>query len=41
MTYLNLQKIVAADALVVHFMVGIISIASILILDEGKAMGGV
>lgn len=34
--YLNLQKIITANALIVHLMVGIISITSILILDKGK-----
>lgn len=32
--YLDLQQIVAADALVMHLMIGIIGIAAILILHE-------
>ena len=35
-TYLNLQKIIASNALVVHLMVGIISVTTALVLDEGK-----
>lgn len=36
-TYLDLQDVIAADALVVHLMVGIISVTSVLVLDEGEA----
>jgi hypothetical protein len=36
-TDLNLQKIVTADTLVVHLMVGIISIATALVLDKCEA----
>jgi hypothetical protein len=36
LTYLNLQKVVAANALVVHFMVSIVSIATALVLNEGE-----
>ena len=35
-TYLDLQEIVTADALVVHLMVRIIGIATALVLDECK-----
>lgn len=35
--YLDLQEIVAAHALVVHVMVGLVGIAAILVLDKGKA----
>lgn len=37
MPYLNLQQIIAADTLVVHLMVGIISIAATLVFNKGKA----
>lgn len=36
-SYLDLQDVVAADALVVHLMVSIVSVATVLILDEGKS----
>lgn len=35
--YLDLQEIVAAHALVVHVMVGLVGIPAILVLDKGKA----
>lgn len=35
-THLNLQQVVAADALVVHLMVSIIGITAALVLDEGE-----
>lgn len=35
-SYLDLQKVVAADALVVHLMVRILRVATILVLNEGK-----
>jgi hypothetical protein len=35
--YLNLQNVIAADALVVHLMVGIISIATVLVLNKSEA----
>lgn len=38
-THLDLQDVVTANALVVHLVVSIISIASILILDECEANG--
>lgn len=34
--YLDLQEIVTPDTLVVHFMVGIICVATALVLNEGK-----
>lgn len=38
-TYLNLQQVIAADALVVHLVVGVIGIATALVLDESEAAG--
>lgn len=38
-TYLDLQQVVAADALVVHLMIGIIGVATAFVLDESKAAG--
>lgn len=35
-SYLDLQDVVAADTLVVHFVVGVIGIATVLILNKGK-----
>ena len=35
--YLNLQKIITADALVMHVVVSIVSIAAIFVFHEGKA----
>lgn len=35
--YLDLQQVVASYALVVHLVVGIIGIATALVLDEGEA----
>jgi hypothetical protein len=35
--YLNLQEIIATDALVVHLMVSIVSIATALVLDKCEA----
>jgi hypothetical protein len=35
--YLDLQKIIATDALVVHLMVSIVSIATALVLDKCEA----
>jgi hypothetical protein len=35
--YLNLQKIITANALVVHLMIGIISITATLIFNKGEA----
>ena len=37
--YLDLQDIVASNALVVHLMISIIGITTILIFDECKAIG--
>lgn len=37
MTYLDLQDVITADALVMHIMVSIIGITAILVLDEGEA----
>jgi len=34
--YLNFQKIIVTDALVVHFMVCIIGVSTTLIFNEGK-----
>lgn len=34
--YLNLQEVVATDALVVHLVIGIIGIASVLVFDKSK-----
>jgi hypothetical protein len=36
-TYLNLQQVVSADALVVHLVISVIGIAATLVLDERKA----
>lgn len=36
-TYLDLQKVVTADALIVHLVVGIVSVTAALVFDEGKA----
>jgi hypothetical protein len=36
-TYLDLQKIISTNALVVHLMVGIICITTAFIFDEGKS----
>jgi hypothetical protein len=36
--YLDLKKVVAADPLVVHLMVGIVGITATLILHERKAL---
>jgi hypothetical protein len=36
-SYLDLQKIIATDALVVHLMVSIVSIATALVLDKCEA----
>lgn len=38
-TYLDLQQVVAADALVVHLVVRVVGIATTLVLDEGEAAG--
>ena len=35
--YLNLQQVIATNALIVHLMVRIVSITSVLILDKCKA----
>jgi hypothetical protein len=35
--YLNLQEVVAANTLVVHLMVSIVSITTALVLNKGKA----
>lgn len=35
-SHLNLEQVVAADSLVVHLMIGIISIAAALVLYERK-----
>ena len=40
-TYFNLQQVIAANTLVVHFMVGIIGITTGLILNEGKPASSV
>jgi hypothetical protein len=37
--YLDLQQVIAANALVVHLVVGIISIAAALVFDESKPAG--
>jgi hypothetical protein len=37
LSYLDLQEVVAANTLVVHLMVSIVSIAAALVLNEGKA----
>jgi hypothetical protein len=34
--YLNLQYVIATDALVVHLMVGIISITTVLVLNKSE-----
>ena len=36
-SYLNLQEIIATDALVVHLMVSIVGIATALVLDKCEA----
>jgi hypothetical protein len=36
--YLNLQKVVAANALVVHLVVGIVGVTAALVLNEGEAV---
>lgn len=36
-TYLDLQQVVATNALVVHLMVGVVSVAAALVLNEGEA----
>jgi hypothetical protein len=36
--YLDLQQVIAADTLVVHLMVGIICVATALVLDKRKAV---
>ena len=36
-TYLNLQQIVSANALVVHLVISVIGIATTLVLDEREA----
>lgn len=36
-SYLDLQEIIAADALVVHLMVSVVSIATALVLDKCEA----
>jgi len=38
-TYLDLQQVIAADALVVHLVVRIVGVASGLVFDEGEAAG--
>lgn len=38
-SYLDLQEVIATDALVVHLVVGVIGIATTLVLDEGEAAG--
>ena len=38
-SYLNLQKIIATDALVVHLVVRVVGIAARLVFDEGEAAG--
>jgi hypothetical protein len=40
LTYLDLQDIISTDPLVVHLVIGIIGIATALVLDEGKAREG-
>ena len=35
-TYLNLQQVIAADALVVHLVVRVISITTVLVLNESE-----
>lgn len=40
-SYLDLKEIVARQALVVHFMVGILRVAAILILNKGESFGRV
>ena len=36
--YLDLQDIVASNALVVHLMISIIGITTILVFDEGESV---
>ena len=38
LSYLNLQDIVSTDALVMHFVVGIVSITAALVFHKGKAI---
>jgi hypothetical protein len=38
-TYLDLQQVIATDALVVHLVVRVVGITARLVLDEGKAAG--
>ena len=35
-TYLDFQHVISPNSLVVHFMVGIIGIATVFILDKGE-----
>ena len=35
--YLNLQEVITAHALVMHVVIGLVGIATILVLDEGEA----
>jgi hypothetical protein len=37
-THLDLQQVIAANALVVHLMVSIIGIATALVLNKGEAV---
>jgi hypothetical protein len=37
-TYLDLQQVIAANALVVHLVVRVVGIPAALVLDKGKAM---
>lgn len=39
MTYLDLQQVIAADALVVHLVIRVIGIAARLVFHEGEAAG--
>lgn len=36
-SYLNLQEVIATDALIVHLVVGIVGITTALVLDKGEA----
>lgn len=38
LSYLNLQQVIATDALVVHLIVCIVSISAVLVLDESKTI---
>jgi hypothetical protein len=38
-TYLDLQQVITANALVVHLVIRIISVTARLIFDEGEAAG--